>query len=209
MSNGARLIAPYYPLLLPLLVLGRGQCVIVRRRWWRLSAAAVVGMAALVLVVTPGRPLWPAQTVLSRAVALRPASPLLARARQTYAVYAQRWDPLANVRALLPPALGVVGFLADPDDLDISFWRPYFTRRVRAVLLQDTRAEILSYQVRYIVVGAAFLASQHTTLDQWRQRVGAELVATTTATLKVAQGPQTWHLVRITPTPAQNPSTGL
>jgi hypothetical protein len=209
MSNGARLIAPYYPLLLPLLVLGRGQCEIVRRRWWRLSAAAVLGLAAVVLVVTPGRPLWPAETVLSRAVAMRPGSPLLARARQTYAVYAQRWDPLANVRALLPPGLAVVGFLADPDDLDISFWRPYFTKRVRAVLLEDSRAEILSHQVQYIVVGAAFLASQHTSRDEWRQHVGAELIATTTATLKVAQGPQTWYLVRMTPTAPRSPSPGL
>ncbi len=202
MSNGARLIAPYYPLLLPLLALGRGHRDLVRRGWWRLSAAGVVGLAAIVLVVTPGRPLWPARTVLSRASATRPGSRLLSRAREAYAVYAERWDPLANVRALLPPDVKVVGFLADADDLDISFWRPYFTRRVRPVLLEDPPAEILREQVRYIVVNAGYLAWRHTSLDEWQRRVGAELVASTTATLKVAQGPQTWDVVRI---PATGP----
>src|SRR5207237_265675 len=35
MATGARLISPYYPLLLPLLMAGAGQSEIIRRRWWR------------------------------------------------------------------------------------------------------------------------------------------------------------------------------
>jgi hypothetical protein len=202
MSNGARIITPYYPLLVPLLVVGRGHREVVRRVWWRRLVAGVVGLAAILLVVTPGRPLWPVQTVLSKALALHPGARLLSRAQNVYAVYAERSDPLANVRALLPPGVAVVGFLADADDSDISLWRPYFQRRVRPVLLEDPPAEILRRQIRYIVVGEAFLAFRHTTLAQWQQRVGAELVATTTATLKAAQGPQEWYLVRM---PAKDP----
>jgi hypothetical protein len=197
MATGARLISPYYPLLLPLLLVGARQSAVVRRRWWRGAAWGVLGLAFMVLVLTPGRPLWPAQTLLSKAVALRPGQRLLARALKVYAVYAGRWDPLANVRALLPPGLAVTGFLADGDDIDISFWRPFFRRRVEHVLLEDSPAAIRRRHIHYIVVGGAYLASQHTTLAAWRERTGAELVATTSATLKVAEGPQAWYVVRL------------
>ena len=197
MSNGARLISPYYPLLLPLLVVGAGQAALVRRRWWRRLAAGTVGLAAIVLIVTPGRPLWPAETVLTKAMTAYPGRRLFARAFSVYAVYAERSDPLAKVRALLPPDVGVVGFLGDADDIDISLWRPYFARRVRHVLLEDGAAEIQRRQIQYIVVGGAFLEFRRTTLARWQEQVGAELVATTTATLKVAQGPQPWYLVRM------------
>ena len=197
MSNGARLISPYYPLLLPLLVIGRGHGELVRRAWWRRSAAGAVGLAAIVLIVTPGRPLWPAETVLSRAVAQHPDRRLFSRALSVYAVYGERSDPLANVRTLLPPGLDLVGFLADADDIDISLWRPYFSRRVRHVLLEDKPADVQREHLRYVVVGQAFLDYRGTTLAQWQQQFGAELVATTTATLKVAQGPKPWYLMRL------------
>jgi hypothetical protein len=197
MNDGARLISPYYPLLLPLLLLGPRQSEIVRRRWWRVMAGAALGLAFVVLGLTPGRPLWPAHAVLSKALARHPGQPLLARAFTVYAVYAARSDPLANVRALLPPGLRVVGFLADGNDIDISLWRPYFERRVEHVLLSDAGAALRQRHIRYLVVGGAFLASQQTTLADWQRRAGADLVASTTATLLVAEGPQAWHVVRL------------
>ena len=72
MVTPARLISPYYPLLLPLLLVGARQAEIVRRRWWRAMAWGVVLLALPVLVLTPGRPLWPAQTVLSKLLAWKP-----------------------------------------------------------------------------------------------------------------------------------------
>ena len=197
MQDMARLISPYYPLLLPLLLLNPRQSELVRRGWWRVMAGAALGLALLVLVLTPARPLWPAQAVLSRALASHPGQPLLARALEVYTVYAARSDPLAHVRALLPPGLSVVGFLADGNDIDISLWRPYFQRRVEHVLLAETGAAIRQRHIRYLVVGGAFLASQHTTLADWQRRTGADLVASTTATLQVTEGPQSWHVVRL------------
>ncbi len=197
MNDGARIISPYYPLLLPLLLSSPRQSEIVRRRWWRVMAGAVLGLAFLVLVLTPGGPLWPAQTVLSRALASHPGQRLLARGLNVYEVYAARSDPLANVRALLPPGLRVVGFLADGNDIDISLWRPYFERRVEHVLLAETGAAIRQRHIRYLVVGGAFLASQQTALADWQRRTGADLVASTTATLLVTEGPQAWYVLRL------------
>jgi len=199
MATGARIISPYYPLLAASLLVGGRQSEIVRRRWWQWLAWAVFGLALLVLVLTPGRPLWPARTVLSKGLALRPGQPLLARALNVYAVYADRWDPLANVRALLPPGRAATGFLADGDDIDISLRRPFFQRPVEHILLEDSPADLGRRHIQYVVVGGAFLASRHTTLAAWQARTGAELIATTTATLKVAEGPQSWHVLRLPP----------
>jgi hypothetical protein len=197
MATGARIISPYYPLLLASLLAGARQSEIVRRRWWQWSAWAVLGLALVVLVLTPGRPLWPARTVLSKGLALRPGERSLARALNVYAVYADRWDPLANVRALLPPGQAVTGFLADGDDIDISLRRPFFERRVEHVLLEDSPADLRRRHIRYVVVGGAWLASRHTTLAAWQARTGAELIGATMATLKVAEGPQSWYVLRL------------
>jgi len=196
MVTPARLISPYYPLLLPALLVGARQADSVRRRWWRLMVGGVLLLALLVLVLTPGRPLWPAQTVLSKVLAWKPGQRSIARALAVYSVYDVRSDPLANVRALLPEELSVVGFMGTADDIDISLWRPFLARRVEHILLSDTAAQIRQRHIRYAVVGGWNLAANDTTLAAWLQRARAELVATETATLTVAQGPQAWYVVR-------------
>ena len=58
---------------------------------------------------------------------MKPDQRLLQRALTVYSVYGVRWDPLANVRELLPQGLKVVGFMGTADDIDISLWRPLGT----------------------------------------------------------------------------------
>ncbi len=196
MVTPARLISPYYPLLLPLLLLGVRQAEVVRRRWWRVMVWVVLGLALLVLVVTPGRPLWPARTLLSKALAWKPGQRLLVRALQVYTVYDDRSDTLADVRALLPKGLSVVGFMGTPDDIDISLWRPFGTRRVEHILLTDSVADIRRRHIQYAAVGEENLRENHTTLVAWQKQTGAELVARAIATQTVTQGPQPWYIVR-------------
>jgi hypothetical protein len=45
-------------------------------------------------------------------------------------------------------------------------------------------------------VGGENLKEQSTTLDAWLQQSGAELFATTNATLKISEGPQPWYIAR-------------
>jgi len=194
--TAARLISPYYALLLPLLIVGAGPALVVRQRWWRVLAGAVVLLAMMVLAVVPSRPLWPAQTILSRLLKSHPGQPWLLRAQRVYSVYTGRSDPLACVRDLLPPDLSVVGFMGTADDIDISLWRPYGTRRVEHILLTDSPAQIRQRGIQYAVVGGYRLHQEGMTIDTWLQQSGAELVAGTNATLKVAEGPQPWYVVR-------------
>ena len=198
MVTVARLIAPYYPLLLLLLLVGAVQAEIVRRCWWRVLAGMVFLSAFIVLVLLPDRPLWPAKTILSEALARHPDQRLIARALKVYTVYSERFDSLAGVRALLPPDIKVVGFIGTEDDCDISLWRPFGERRVEHFFLTDP-PERIRQRVQYVVLGGYNLKQQNTTLDGWLQQSGAELVATTNATVKVSEGLQPWYVVRFKP----------
>ncbi len=196
MVTAARLISPYYFLLWPSLILGAGHAQIVRRGWWRAASWLVLLLALAVLILTPPRPLWPARTILSAALESHPGHKLLTRASNVYSVYAIRSDPLAPLRPLLPADYPVMGFLGTPDDIDISLWRPYGTRRVEHVLLADSTADIRSKGIDYVVVSGLNLEQKKTTLATWLAQSGAELIATTNLTVKVSDGPQPWHIVR-------------
>jgi hypothetical protein len=198
MVTPARLIAPYYPLLLPLFLVGAEQSALIRRRWWNGLAWAGIFAAFAVLIVTPARPLWPAQTILRKALEVKPDNRLLARALATYSVYAIRSDPLPDFRARLPNYLKVVGFLGGPDDLDISLWRPYGRRRVETIVKEATAEQIRQRKHQYAVVSGFFLESYNISFDDWLSRTRAELVATATVTTVVSGGPQRWFLVRFT-----------
>jgi hypothetical protein len=197
MVTPARLISPYYPLLLPLLLVGAGQAEVVRRRWWRVMVGVVLLLALLALVLTPGRPLWPAQTVLTKLAAWKPGQRSITRALTVYSVYGVRSDPLANVRALLPQGLSVVGFMGTADDIDISLWRPFGTRRVEHILLDDSLELIRQRHIQYMVVGELNLLENNTTLAAWQAKTGAQLVAAVDATMSVSQGPHHWYIVRL------------
>jgi hypothetical protein len=194
-----RLIAPYYPLLLPLLLVGAGQSQIVRRRWWQALAGGTVILALMVLVLVPDRPLWPAQSVLSRLAARHPDNHLISRALNVYVIYAKRPDPLSDVRDLLPKDVKAVGFIGAEDDCDISFWLPLGSRRVEHFVLSDPPERFRQAGIEYAVVGGLNLRVRGTTLDAWLQKSGAQLVAATNATLKVSEGPQPWFVVRLKP----------
>lgn len=197
MVSGGRLISPYYPLLLPLVLLITGSEKVVRSTFWRVLVWANFLLALVVLVVTPGRPLWPAQTILSKLHTTRPASHAIERALEVYKVYGIRWDPLAKVRDFLPAAEKAVGFIASEDDIDISLWRPFGDRRVEHILLSDSVEMIRQRRIQYIIVGGFYLMEQGLTLEAWLARTDGKLIATVSATVKVSDGAQNWYVVRL------------
>jgi len=199
MVTPARLIAPYYPLLFPLLLVGVGQSQIVRRCWWQVSAGVVFVLALAAVIVVPSRPLWPADTILAKAVEKHPNQAQLQRAQKVYQVYRQRSDPLAAIREHLPENLKVVGFMGTDDDLDISMWKPYGSRRVEPFLVEDSPEHIRQLGIEYAVVSGLELNTKHVTIDEWLKKNGAEIIFTTNATMTVQQGSEPWYLVRLQP----------
>lgn len=196
MVTPARLIAPYYPLLLPLLLVGAEQAGLVRQRWWRGLAWLVGLMALAVLVVTPPRPLWPAQTILKKAVAAAPENRLLQRALKTYTVYSLRADPLPELREKLPAEVKIVGFLGTHDDLDISFWRPFGSRRVEQISHIAKPEDIRARKLQYAAISGLHFELAERSFADWLKEMRAEVIAETTVTIAVSVGPKKWYLVR-------------
>ena len=158
----------------------------------------MLGLALIALILSPDRPLWPAQTILASVLAKHPQQSSIARALQVYAVYSKRNDALAGVRGLLPPDLKVVGFIGTGDDCDISLWRPFGARRVEHFFLTDP-PETIRQRVQYMVVGGSKLQAAGIALDKLLQIYGAELVGTIQATLKITEGKQSWYVIRFKP----------
>ena len=190
MNTPARLIAPYYPLLLPLLLAGAGQSHIVRRRWWRVLAGGVVMLAFLVLALSPDRPALAGPTTFCpgspRSI---PNSHLISRALDVYTVYSNRSDPLASrppAAAAGPPGRRLHRRAGRP--------RHFVVAAVRfaaggAFSLTDPPERFRKEHIEYAVVGGMNLEAHGLTVENWLQKSGAELVATTNATLKVSEGP--------------------
>lgn len=207
MMTLARLVSAYYPLLLPVLLVGVAPSSLVRRRWWRRATFVVLLLACATVVLTPARPLWPVRTVLSMVGDGHANQPFLKRIKDVYLVYADRSDPLAQVRAWLPDDCRVVGFVGEGNDTEISLWRPYGHRRAVHILPGDSIKQIRARNIQYAVVGEFFLFIHHQTIQIWLQQHGAELVASVTATMTVSDGPRQWYIVRFSESAATNLKT--
>lgn len=193
----ARYLAPSYVLLLaPVLCLPRAGDLL-RHRWWRNLAMAGFALSALLVIVIPARPLWPAQTLLRSLNADSSTSPLLKRIWTVYSVYGARADGFAPVRAVLPPDLKVLGFVTF-DDPETSLWRPFGSLRIKHVTRADDARSLRARNIEmalvseYIVTGPKKL-----TIEQWLSRYEAEIVNSFDLPLRAGRGPTRWHLVRL------------
>jgi hypothetical protein len=129
-------------------------------------------------------------------VAAQPDNKMFARALATYTAYSIRNDPLASLRTALPVDLKTVGFMGAPDDLDISFWRPYGQRRVEHINFSETAEQIRERKITYAVVSGLNFELAQKKVEDWMTTVRAEAITNVTATIAVSAGPQKWYVVR-------------
>jgi hypothetical protein len=173
-----------------------------RRRWWRALAGAQFACAALLVVISPARPLWPALTVLNELSANHPGSGLITRMRTVYQTYRVRPDVMAPVREALPAEAAVVG-LVTGDDVETSLWRPFGTRRYLHVIPGDTRAMLEAKGVTWLAVNDDIFKSRFDQpLAQWVSGLEGELVQSIPVAARATRGPVEWHLIRLRPTSA-------
>jgi len=203
LATVARLIAPYYVLLVPALLMGSSHQWIVRALWWRWMAAGTFLLAVIVVVVAPTRPLWPARSTLSALRQRYPASAVLQRADLVYSVFGSRWDVLKPVRDLLPPGVHQIGYAVFGDPPEASLWRPFASRRVWHLLPSDPVSYLRERGIEYVVAGTD--GNQTTMagirLDEWVpswvKQVNGTVVGQVTLTIKARLGPTTWYVVRL------------
>ena len=180
---------------IPALLLGASQARLVWIGWWRGAALGVFGFAGLLVVLSPARPLWPANWVLAN-IDIR-GHPLLARARVVYGVQGQRVDAFGPARKLLPPDLEVLGLIT-ADDPETSLWRPFGARRIEHVTPRDTAEDLRTRRIRYVLLSRQrFEPVFRRPLDQWLAEMHATKAGQVALQLRATAGPDDWLLVKL------------
>ena len=192
-SGPARYFLPVYPLLvLPLLDAGTN----LRRGVWRVAALVIFLVAALLVVVAPQRPLWPAMAVLKKLDAEHSEKFLLQRAWTVYSVYSQRADGFASVREKLPPAVTRLGYLGF-DEPEGALWRPFGSRQIIHICRDDSGAVIREKQIQYALISADYLGQAGAgNFDRWLQDRAGETLEIFELKLRAGRPPEKWQLVR-------------
>jgi hypothetical protein len=191
LAGVARLMTPFYPLVLPVLLTGAGHGDLVRKAWWRAGAFAVFACAAFLLVISPSRPLFPAMTMLKTF----PQVP--ERVATVYSVYHNRNDGFAPVRAILPPEARVIGFISY-DDPEAALWRPFGARRIEHICPQDTPDDLKKRGIEYVLANAEKIPTWfRLTPEEWTRQMNAEVVQRIPLTLRAGFGPREWLLIKL------------
>jgi hypothetical protein len=193
----ARLLLPYYALLpLPFLA-ARVQVRLVRSTGWFLFSLLTTASMLVPVVLTPSRPLWPADTTLAWLLQRSPTSAALDRMRAVYATYARRNDLLAPLRAHLPAEVQRVGFVGGEDDTEYALWGPFGKRQVEHWLSDGKPRPPEQRAASWAVVKREALeTAAGSRLEDWLRAGGGEIVARETVVSKVSAGPEDWFVVR-------------
>ena len=194
----ARLMLPYYPLaIIPILLLPAQNRLLHFRAWRILLVLAALSVLPAV-VLSPARPLWPAQKISERLARQHPDNPALQRLATVYSAYAHRNDALAPLRDRLPDGARKIGFVADVDDSDYSLWRPFGRRKVVSLRDDDHPFVQLPDDVEWIVVKQEIWPEAcPVSLETWAAEHHAKIVLSVPIVELVSSGPETWCLLHI------------
>jgi hypothetical protein len=192
----ARLLSPYYPLLILPLILHPANTRMVARRWWKYLATVCAAATVIGLILSPSRPLWPAKLVIDKLVKSAPNNGQVQRIDEVYRVYSQRDDLLAPLRAHIPSDVRIVGFIAGINDSELALWRPIGQRRVVEMNPAGGASDI-GQQPTWIVVKAEALREQDASLQAWLDRTGGVVVHRESITSTVSEGAMEWDLVKL------------
>jgi hypothetical protein len=199
-TGAVRYLAAYYPLLSMGLLLNSAQEGIVRRKWWRSWALFSWGLAGLVVVISPARPLWPAGWFVRNYGPSLKSSRLAMVAMDAYEAKSKRAEVFAPVIAALPGGTTVLGYSAD-DFPETSLWKPFGSRRILHMQVSDSAIEVRRRGIKY-----ALVTMSHSTepWPAWLERMDAREVQTLTLKMWGSLPPFVWHLVELNPPGRQN-----
>jgi hypothetical protein len=172
-APGRYLLPHSFFILLPIFALP-AAAALVRNKWWRYLALSTFGIAALLVILSPARPLFPAVSLFGRLDDT--AHPILLRAADVYSIYRQRPDLLRPIRQTLPPSAKTIGLLLYSNP-ETSLWRPFGSRRVLHIRGDDTPQFTRSRGIQYVVIGPNLYFDKHRiTADQWAKENNGELL---------------------------------
>jgi len=192
----ARLLTPYYPICLAgVWVFFIRRQEVVRDMVWRWIACASALMAIPVLILSPARPLWPAQTILGM-VDHDHGLRMMKRAVDVYSVYHNRNKALAPLAEAFPRDAHVIGFAGGGGDLQTSLWWPIGSRRIVHVLPGDDAMALKDKGVEILCSNTRILSNDwKITPEQFTAMYHGKIIARPKATETVGWGEEEWVVV--------------
>jgi hypothetical protein len=197
MTTVGRHVLPYYiPLIAPLLLLP-GHSALLKSPNWRFAATLVMLSTIGLTIITPSRPLWPANTVFER-FASENASPFLRRIRTGYEVYGGRADVLGQLREALPPRSNTIGYINFGPAPQNALWKPYLSRRLIQILPADSISNLTKAGGRHIVVNTRdFEIHMGRSAESWLTIHNAHILSRHTIRTLVKEPASEWWLVEL------------
>lgn len=193
-NSMARLLTPYYAMVVAPLLFPPAQSLVTKRWWWRLGVSLVLLAAMALVILNPARPLWLPQHTLPALRKMGLPERLATRAESVYRVYGERANAFNSVVAQLPADAKVLGMVTF-DQPEAALWRPFGERRIVHVCRNDTAESLRTRGVRYVLAGEDTpMQAFDQPLEDWVERLNARLVRSFTITLRVQKGPETWYL---------------
>jgi len=188
----ARLLSPYYPILVASVLLLRNNATLIRRRWWKASALIAAFLALPAILLSPSRPLWPAERACQWLLIKFHERPTIQRAATVYSVYRTRADGLAPLLRYVPANVKEIGYIGGDDDLETSLWRPFGRRVVVGILPQNLEND-LHGRISFVVASRS--AVEHTfgrSFADWLTVAHLHVIASEEWQNKASQPPETW-----------------
>jgi hypothetical protein len=193
-ESAARLLSPYYVLLLALPFGVAGASKLYALRWWRALVVCCTTSAIPIPLLTPSRPLIPVTTLTTQSLL---SEGLKRRVDEVYKVYSNRSDNHRAFRQFLPNGANRIGMIATGDDIEVSLWRPFGSGRSvhhvhpYRISPKDSDALLISsfaLHQRYGIEPEAFLSELDRSPD-WEIASSLEIIS------KVTEGPVKWTLL--------------
>lgn len=186
-ENTARLMLPYYPLMLASLLAvidwKPGSKVIARICMWLPFLFLLPG-----LLLNPNRPLIPL-TALAGIPSLSPT--LKTRLSRLHEAYDSRSDPLHAIRKDLPAECGTLGFAGGPSESAYSLFKPFGQRKI--IEVHQGNANSFEW-----MVAAPDGIKERTgqAWDEWLAQSPYSVVRSYRIAFKASVGARDWHLLR-------------
>ncbi len=177
-TSAARLILPYYPLLITGLLGAGALATWVRRRWWPVVTVGAGLSSIVICVLSPMRPWFPVLTLRQRVDPkfLTPGSPG-DRLGHAYTVCRERATGFDPFLAHLPAGVKQIGMLAQFQFLEAPLWRPFGGRRVVRPPSPATPAAFRERGLQYVVLRVTDVPLlSGLSFEEWLQAGSAEVL---------------------------------
>ena len=197
MNTVARHIAPYYPFLIAIPLLAPSQDRVVRGTIWKWIAAAAMASSLVLVIITPSRPLWPAQWFFSTFTSQNP-SPAMTRAAAGFSVYAERADALGNLRDALPTDATLVGLLNFASGPELPLWKPYLQRQVRHIRPGESITGLTQMGMAHVILNTKdFQNHMGITPEEWLAAQEGTILKRQSIRMLVKEPPSEWWTIAL------------